>query len=202
HVERRRDVIATFKAVGATGGDVFTVYLTQVMALAAVGAVIGLMLGAAVPFVVAGVFGHLLPLPLVPALHVGELALAFVYGLLTALAFGLWPLSRVREVAVAALFRDTVAARTHWPRPRDLALITLVIAALAAIAIALAYDRRIAVIFVGAAAATFVALRLVAVGVMAIARALPRARHAIVRLAVANIHRPGALTPSVVLSLG
>jgi putative ABC transport system permease protein len=202
HVERRRDVIATFKAVGATGGDVFTIYLTQVMTLAAVGAVIGLMLGAAIPFVVAGVFGHLLPLPLVPALHGGELALAFVYGLLTALAFGLWPLSRVREVAVAALFRDTVAARAHWPRPRDLALIAVVIAALAAIAIILAYDRRIAVIFVGAAAATFVALRLVAAGVMAIARAVPRVHNAVVRLAVANIHRPGALTPSVVLSLG
>src|SRR5262249_18392538 len=30
----------------------------------------------------------------------------------------------------------------------------------------------------------------------------PRARSTVLRLAVANIHRPGALTPSVVLSLG
>jgi len=33
-------------------------------------------------------FGKLLPLPVVPALHASELALSFVYGLLTALAFG------------------------------------------------------------------------------------------------------------------
>ena len=36
----------------------------------------------------------------------GAVALSFVYGLLTALAFGLWPLGRVHDVPVAALFRD------------------------------------------------------------------------------------------------
>ena len=37
---------------------------------------------------------------------------------------------------------------------------------------------------------------------MAIARRLPRVRSTVLRLAIANIHRRGALTPSVVLSLG
>src|SRR5437868_8265269 len=40
HIDRRRDVIATFKAVGATGRDVFTIYLTQVMVLAVAGSLI------------------------------------------------------------------------------------------------------------------------------------------------------------------
>jgi len=48
----------------------------------------------------------------------------------------------------------------------------------------------------------FLALRLVAMLTMALARRLPRPRSTVVRLAVANISRPGALTPSVVLSLG
>ena len=34
HIDRRRDVIATFKALGATGRDVFAIYLTQVVVLA------------------------------------------------------------------------------------------------------------------------------------------------------------------------
>ena len=34
HIDRRRDVIAAFKALGATGRDVFTIYLTQVVVLA------------------------------------------------------------------------------------------------------------------------------------------------------------------------
>jgi putative ABC transport system permease protein len=37
---------------------------------------------------------------------------------------------------------------------------------------------------------------------MALARRAPRARSTLLRLVVANIHRPGALTPTVVLSLG
>ena len=56
--------------------------------------------------------------------------------------------------------------------------------------------------FLASAALIFVALRLVAMLVMAVARRLPRPRSTPLRLAIANIHRPGALTPSVVLSLG
>ena len=48
----------------------------------------------------------------------------------------------------------------------------------------------------------FAALRLIAMLLMAVAARLPRARTTALRLAVANIHRPGALTPTVVLSLG
>ena len=54
HIDRRRDVIATFKALGATGRDVFTIYLTQVVVLAGIGSVIGLAAGAALPFIIVG----------------------------------------------------------------------------------------------------------------------------------------------------
>ena len=45
-------------------------------------------------------------------------------------------------------------------------------------------------------------LQLVAMLLMAVARRLPHARATALRLAIANIHRPGALTPTIVLSLG
>ena len=64
------------------------------------------------------------------------------------------------------------------------------------------YDRRVALFFVVAAAVVFVLLRLIALGTMALASRLPRPRSTVLRLAIANIHRPGALTPSVMLSLG
>src|SRR6185312_9302397 len=119
HIDRRRDVIAAFKALGATGRDVFAIYLTQVTVLAVIGSVIGLAVGAALPFIIVGLFGKLLPLPVVPALHPGELLLSFLYGLLTALAFGLWPLGRVHDVPVAALFRETVTGEGQRPRWRS-----------------------------------------------------------------------------------
>ena len=202
HIDRRRDVIAAFKALGATGRDVFTIYTTQVIVLAVIGSAIGLAAGAALPFVLVGLFGKWLPLPVVPALHPDELALSFVYGLLTALAFGLWPLGRIHDVPVAALFRETVASSFHRPRWRYLALMALVIAALISVAIGLAYDKRVAALFVASSIVVFAVLRGIAAGLMALARRLPRPRLTMLRLAITNIYRPGALTPSVVLSLG
>jgi putative ABC transport system permease protein len=202
HIDRRHDVIAAFKALGATGRDVFTIYLTQVVVLAMIGSVIGLATGAALPFIIVGAFGRLLPLPLVPALHLDALLLSLIYGLLTALAFGLWPLGRVHDVPVAALFREAAASEWHRPRWRYLALMALVIALLIAVVVGLAYDKRIAAVFVASSIVVFALLRGIAAGLMALARALPRTRITMLRLAIANIYRPGALTPSVVLSLG
>jgi putative ABC transport system permease protein len=202
YLDRRRNTIATLKSLGATGGRVFAIYLTEVMLLAAVGTAIGLVVGAGLPFAIAAAFGDILPLPIVPALHAGELAFAVLYGFLTALAFALWPLGRAHDVPVSALYRDMVAPERRIPRKRYVVLTGVVIAALAALAIVLAYDRKIATIFVAAAACVFLVLRLVALLIMWLARTAPRPRYALLRLVLANIHRPGALTPSVVLSLG
>ena len=79
-----------------------------------------------------------------PALHPAELALALLYGLLTALAFALWPLGRAHDVPVGALFRDVVAPQPRWPRRIYIALTATAVLVLAALAMLLAYDRRVA----------------------------------------------------------
>jgi putative ABC transport system permease protein len=202
HVDRKRDVVAALKAVGASGSQVFAIYLWQVLLLAAAGSAIGLVFGAILPFVIAAAFGAIIPLPIAPALHPAGLALALAYGLLTALAFALWPLGRAHDIPVSALFRDAVAPGRHWPRRRYVIASALVVTVLAILAVMLPYDRKIAAIFVGAAAAVFIALELLALLVMAVARRLPHARATSLRLAIANMHRPGTLTPTIVLSLG
>jgi putative ABC transport system permease protein len=202
YLDRKRDVIATLKSIGATGTRVFTIYFTEILLLALGGSVIGLAAGAALPFVVAGAFGAIIPLPFVPAIFPGRLALALIFGLLTALAFALWPLGRAHDIPVSALFRGEVAPAGGLPRRRYIVAALVAFAALACVAVATAYDRKIAMIFIAAAAAAFVVLHLVARLLMLIARRIPRPRSTIVRLAISNIHRPGALTSTVVLSLG
>ncbi|WP_210496580.1 ABC transporter permease [Microvirga antarctica] len=201
-VDRKRASIATLKSLGAPGGQVVALYLTQVMAIAFVGIVIGLAVGAALPFAVTALFGHLLPIPIAPTLAWSELGIALLYGLLTALAFALAPLGRAHDIPVSGLFRDQIEPGRAWPRARYLVALALSVGALVGLAVFAAYDRRIALMFVGAAVASFVLLRLVALAIMAIARRLPRPRSTGPRLALANVHRPGALTPSLVLSLG
>src|SRR4029077_20153266 len=109
---------------------------------------------------------------------------------------------RAHDVPVSALFRDEVASDLRWPRRRYIVATVLLGCTLAMLAVELAYDRRIAAMFVAAPAGLLLLLRLVAALIILTARRLPRPRSPIVRLAIANIHRPGALAPSVVLSLG
>jgi putative ABC transport system permease protein len=202
HLARKRDVIGTMKALGATSGDVFAVYCTETLLVALFATLIGALLGAALPFVIAWGFGSVIPVPVAPALHPTVLALAIAYGLLTALAFALWPLGRAHDISVTMLFRDQIAAERNWPRRRYVITTAAIAALLAALAIVTSYDPRVAIYFVIAAALVFLALRLIAQATMALARRAPRMRSTILRLAIGNIHRPGALTPSVVLSLG
>jgi len=202
HLNRKRDVIATMKALGATGGRVFAVYCTEIVLVALFAALLGVALGGALPFAVAYGFGAIIPLPVIPTLHPSVLALAIAYGLLTALAFALWPLGRAHDISVSMLFRDQIAAERIVPRPRYVVATAAIIAALAALAVLPTYDRRVAAYFLVAAAGVFVVLRLIALLTMRAARHLRHPRAMALRLAIVNIHRPGALTPSVMLSLG
>lgn len=201
-VERKRGSIATLKSVGAPGAQVVSLYLTQVMLIAAIGTGIGLVIGAGLPFLLDALFRNDLPLPLNPTLSPGELGLAAAYGLLTALAFAIVPLGRAHDVPVSGLFRDVVDPNGAGTRLRYRLILAGAIGALVVLSVATAFDRRVALIFIAAAGLAFGLLRLVAIGVMAGARRLPRPRLAAPRMALANLHRPGALTPAIVLSLG
>ncbi|THF57123.1 ABC transporter permease [Ollibium composti] len=202
YLDGKRAVIATFKSLGASGGFVFAVYLTQILLIAGMAIVAGLALSALMPFAADRALRSLVPLPAEGGVYPGALALAALFGLLVTLAFAILPLGRARDVAAAALFREAGFESRGLPGFRYLAAAAAIALALAALAVLTADDRRLATIFVAAAFSSFVVLRVVAFVVQWLARRAPRIRSTVLRLAVGNIHRPGALTASVVLSLG
>ncbi len=202
YLDGKRAVIATFKSLGASGGFVFTVYLVQILLIAATGIMAGLALGALMPFAAASALQSLIPVPAEGGFYPGALALAALFGLLVTLVFALLPLGRARDVPATALFREMGFESRGIPRwPYVMAAIVIALA-LAALAIFFSGDRRIAAIFTGATLFSFLVLRVVAGLVQWLARKAPRVHSTALRLAIGNIHRPGALTPSVVLSLG
>ncbi|MFN3226097.1 MAG: ABC transporter permease [Hyphomicrobiales bacterium] len=201
-VEAKRKVIATFKSLGAAGPFVFRVQFFQVMAIAFLGIAIGLIIGALVPWAVQFFFGGFLPVPLETRLYPSSLGLAALYGILVALAFALWPLGTVRDVPATALFRDIGGNSRRFPRWIYLLGAAAAMVGLGAVAFLVSDSRFIAAIYLAAAGVSFVILRLVGWAVMAIAKRSPRPKSTAAKLALGNIHRPGALTPSVILSLG
>ncbi|UCI30734.1 ABC transporter permease [Mesorhizobium sp. B4-1-4] len=202
YLDGKRGVIATFKSLGASGGFVFAVYLVQILIIAALGIAAGLVLGALMPFVASAALQSVIPVPAQGGFYPGALAMAALFGLLVTLAFALLPLGRARDVPATALFREMGLEGRGFPHPIYVASAIGIALLLAVLAILFSGDRRIASIFVGATIFAFLVLRLVGGLVQWAARKSPRVRFVALRLAVGNIHRPGALTPSVVLSLG
>jgi putative ABC transport system permease protein len=201
-IERKRDTIATLKAVGAPGGFVVAIYLIEIGVIAGIGVVLGLALGLVPPFFAGGLIAAALELPIEIGVYPGELLLAAAYGFLTAFAFAIWSLGRAHDVPVSALFREKVAPERRLPRRVYVLATTVAVLLLASLAIVSAADRFVAVIFVLSMAAIFIVLTGVAGLIRRLAGRLPAVGSAEFRLALRNIHRRGGLTLSVVLSLG
>jgi putative ABC transport system permease protein len=198
----RLRTIAIMKCLGAPERLVLSTYLIQLSALAVLGVVIGLVIGAVLPFLAQSLIAEVLPVRARVALYAEPLAIAGAFGLLVSLMFTLMPLMRARRVPAATLMRGAVVAadgRLPW---RDALLIGAVAMALAAFTIFTADSRSIAGWFVLGAVAAFIAFPLLARLLMMAAARAGKPRLAGLRLALANLHRPGAPTPIVMLSLG
>jgi len=202
YLDGKTGTIATLKCLGAPAGLVFRTYLVQVMALAGVGIAIGLLIGAVVPWTLTGLLEQYLPFSARVGVNPQPLILAAVYGFLTAFAFAAWPLARARGVPARALFRDLTAPQASRPRRRDVAMVGAAFALLAVIAVATADERQFAVWFVCGAVVAMLTFLGAARAIVDVARRLPRPKHAGLRLALSNLHRPGAQTVPVVLSFG
>ncbi|MEO0546582.1 MAG: ABC transporter permease [Pseudomonadota bacterium] len=198
----KTNVIASFKSLGAPAWFVFAVYIMQILLLASLGIVIGLIIGGTLPIVAQWALQGIIPVGSASAFQPSAMFSAIAYGVLTALAFALWPLGQARDVPATALFRNGSRDDAGWPRASYQIATAVVVLALMALAIYQAGDQRIAFTFVGGIAFSFILLRLVARLIQWIAKKAPQVRSTPLRLAIGNIHRPGALTPSVVLSLG
>lgn len=200
-LDTKRDVIATFRCLGAPAAFAVRVYFIEILLIAAAGIVAGLVLGAMAPPVAGRFLERFVPVP-ISGIEPGELLVAAVYGVLTVVVFALYPLGRAAEVSPTTLFRGQVEPSPGRPGTSYLIALVLAAVALAGLAIGLAFDRRVAMIFVAGSVGAFVLLRVVAAGIAALAWRLRQHGPVALRIAVGNIHRPGALTGSIVLSLG
>ena len=201
-LDGKRPVIATFKSLGASADFVVLIYLFQIVAIALIGIVIGLVLSLGLS--AAAIYGLSSYLPVSGGLKLypQALLLATAFGLITTLIFALLPLGRARTIPATALFRQKGFDQSGWPPLLYMLTAGLLLLILIGLVLFFVEDQRIAGVFIVGAVAAFIILRGVSFGLRMLARKAPRFRSPALRLAVGNIHRPGALTPSVVLSLG
>ncbi len=208
HLNGRLVTIATMKCLGAEADTIFNTYLIQLSVLASVGIGIGLVAGAVIPMIAAVALGDLLPVKAKLGIYPAALGQAAVFGALTAALFTLWPLARARDIPPVALFRNLLAAPNQWPCGKYMIAVVITALALGAFTIATAEREDLAAWFVIGSGVALLLFSLAARGVMKLAAKLSAGRNSAtagrpsLRLALANLYRPGSPTTSVVLSLG
>ncbi len=212
YLEGKLGTLATLRALGLRDRRLAAVYLCQVLMLAGgaslAGAAIGGVLALAGATMAAGY------LPAAPGADAADLrasalaaplALAWLLGVLTALSFALPPLGRALSVSPAALFRGLDSTQTRTPAAWW-KLSALAGAFTIALTLAVVPEPWFAALFILATALLLVLLE----GLVRLLRAQARrlAAHRLfagrfaLRLALANLHRPGSPLRLSLLSLG
>jgi putative ABC transport system permease protein len=200
YLDQRRASIATLKVLGATSGDILRIYALQIGAAALVGSLAGLAAGVAVTPLLARALQGLLPVTNSLLIAPAPLALAEAYGLLVAFTFAAAPLLRARTFPAMALMRSTIV-----PLARDRGALLasgLGLAAICALALLTTDQPRLSGGFLLGAGGALLLLAGLGWAIQRLARRLPRPRNPLLRSALANIHRPGAPTATLVTALG
>lgn len=201
YLESKRTSIATLKVTGADSGVIFRIYMMQIFSVASAAILAGVAIGSLMPQAIGWVAGDILPVSPGFTLHPVPLLASAAYGLLIAVAFAMPPLARARTVPAAGLFRALVEARNTVDR-RTASYVAAAIAAIIALAISTAREPLFSLAFIAAALALLLILSLLAWGLAVLAKRIPRPKSPLPRLALANLHRPGAQTRALVVALG
>ncbi|TNE61686.1 MAG: FtsX-like permease family protein [Alphaproteobacteria bacterium] len=202
YMDRKTRTIATLKILGASGNVIFATYFIQVLLIGLLAIVVGLIAGAFLPSVLAAFLPDSLPVKPDGGVYPVALLLAAAYGILITVAFTVWPLGKARDLPAVRLFRALVAPENRRPRFIYLAAITGAAVMVVMLAVGMATERWLAAGFMGGAAITLGLLRLTSWIIERGAAHAPRPKGVLRRMAIANLHRPGAATGAVVLSLG
>ena len=203
-LDRKRHNIAILKSLGAPPSLILYIYLAQVAAAGFAGVVLGLAGGSAAFAVLAPVLAEWLPVS--GSLRGGPLLTAAGFGFLAALLFSLWPLAQAEVQRPQLLFQHDLRQARARVRPRRMFVVAALAAALAILLVWSAPLPVVAAVFAAAAGlvvAAFLALgRLVAMAARAVGRLSAFRGHPLLRLALANMHRPGAPTAALVMAVG
>ncbi len=200
HLASQRPAIATLGCLGATPRLIGLTFGLQIATMTALAILAGLGFGATAPFLFAGLLEAYLPIEIALGVYPAPLALAAAFGALTAAVFSLPPLAAAARCPPVALFRDVEAGEKAGRTAIAASAILAVL--LAALAVATAPDRMLALWFVTGALVAYGIFFATATATVHLARRLKSAGPGAFRRALAALARPGGETGGLILSLG
>jgi putative ABC transport system permease protein len=205
-VARKIDTVAVLRCLGASSGQVMTIYVVQAAAMGLLGAAAGAALGVAIQFLLPQALTGFLPIDVKVTLVPTAVLTGLAVGGWIALIFALRPLLALRNVSpLQTLRRDTDAdvLRMRWTDAPRIAVNAALVLSVLGIALSRAQTTRQAFAISAATGAAILALA-VSAGFLSWAarKGLRTGWPYVFRQGVANLYRPGNQTRAVTLALG
>jgi putative ABC transport system permease protein len=205
-VMRKIDTVAILRCLGATSGQVLTIYLLQAAAMGLVGAAAGALLGIVLQLGLPNVLADFLPVDVSVSVEPTAVGMGLLVGLWVALVFALRPLIALRNVSPLQTLRresDAEALRGASFDPVRVLIALVIVLSIVGLGVARAENPRQGLGFSVAIAVAIGLLFAAASALSALARRVVRPGWPFVlRQGVASLYRPGNQTRAVVLALG
>ena len=205
YLQSKLKTMATLKAMGMRQSQLINIYCLQVGLLAGVSGLVGVLLGTLLTMIGVQVIAQDVPLTYSIQPFIFSALVAWLFGLLTSFTFALPALGRALSVNVAVLFRGDNNNKGELPLTWRLLVLcfTLMLSALILLVVP---DFRFGLGFLAVIVFCLVffesIVRLLKKFAMTLENTPYLQNHVTTRLAIANLHRPGAPLRTALLSLG
>ncbi|MGK0298923.1 MAG: putative ABC transport system permease protein [Gammaproteobacteria bacterium] len=205
YLQGKLKTIATLRALGLRNRRLAMVYLLQVGILSGGASLVGVLIGGGLALIGAAVIADQVPVATTVSSLLLPNLIALMFGVFTAFTFALPAIGRALSVQPASLFRGSDSVSSDTPTPWWIAtlfcggsIILLVLVAMP--------DLQFGLGFMGVIGLLLLLLDFIVRGIRHLARSFDDhpllSRYFALKLAMANLHRPGTPLRTSLLSLG
>lgn len=219
HLAKKTMNVAVLKTLGADSRTICQIYGLQSAFIAMLGSAVGIGLGAGMHAGMSWFVEEMLSLPISRTMSLAPIAKGMSVGLVTSLAFTLWPLLTIRHIPPALVFRRSIEAPSisnPHPKPDSLwkSMMSIVGdrprvltglaggACLVGLTVWQAGSWSFAGFFIAVMSGAVCLFSLLALGVITILKRFPTPHHVLLKHAVQNISRPGSHTLGMLVAIG
>lgn len=202
-VKEKLSSVAVLRCLGVSSRDVLLIYLTEIVIMGFVGAILGAFLGTLLQFVLPTVFADFLPVEVSFGISWLSVGFGIITGLFVSVLFALLPLLKVRNVSPMATLRPETGDSTLLKDPLRWLVIVGILAFIWGFSYYLLQRADFAFGFTGFVVFAFGILWAVAQAIIwAVRRFLPITFEYTLRQSLANLYRPNNQTVSLIATIG
>jgi len=204
YIKSKLPTVAVLRTLGTSGRQAFLIYLIQIAVMGLIGAILGALLGSVLQKLLPTVLGEFLPLENVStAISTKAVLQGVVTGLAVAVLFALLPLLGIRKISPLQTLRASYEESTGASDPYRWLVIALIAFFIGGFAWFQTGEWKVAGVFIGVVAVSFLLLAAVARLIMwLVRRFFPVKWSYIWRQGLANLYRPNNQTLILMVSIG